>query len=168
MVESIESSTGINDSNTKIVDHETDGSDQVRFGVEEVSDATEQGIGAAAEPEAEERVVERLGEMVGEREEAEPGQPDQERGEVGPEIADIVVPHQSVGQTLGERGVGLAIATHNEWFSVCSRHLTARVRRQTTQPGLGTVNCCSISSHLLHLGTRLSLLGTWQLLNNAL
>ena len=157
MVDGIYSSSCYVERDANIVDHETDGSDQVRFGAKKVSDATEQGIGAAAEPEAEERVVERLGEMVGEREEAEPGQPDQEREEVGPEVADIVVPHQCVGQTLGERGVGLAIATHNEWFSVCSRHLTARVRTQTTQPGLGTVNWCSIRSVYCIWGPRLSL-----------
>ena len=157
MVDGIYSSSCHVDRDANIVNHETDGSDQVRFGAKKVSDATEQGIGTAAEPEAEERVVERLGEVVGEREEAEPGQPDQEREEVGPEVADIVVPHQSVGQTLGERGVDLAIATHNELLSVCSWHLTARVGRQATQPGLGTVNCCSIRSIYYILGPRLSL-----------
>ena len=93
--------------------------------------AAEEGVGTATKPEAEEGVVVRLREIVGEREEVEPGQPDQERQKVRPEVADIVVPHQCVGQTFGERGICLAIATHNEWLSICSWYLTAMVSTQT-------------------------------------
>lgn len=73
VVKGIESSSSYIGRDAKVVHHEAEGADLEGFTAKEMCNATEEGVGTATKPEAEEGVVVRLREIVGEREEVEPG-----------------------------------------------------------------------------------------------
>ena len=127
MVEDIYSPSCYIHGYAKVVQHVAHRADQRRLAAKHVGKATEQSIGAGSQPEAEQRVVVGVREVMIVREVVEPGQPEEKGEEMSPEVAEVIVSDTSISHTLSKGRVRFAIAINDVWLPVYGSNLVTMV-----------------------------------------